>query len=363
MQMQANPELFKDRAAFVLNANARAVTDRVVQELAEVVPKGDLFLSRSFDDAAKIAETIVRRGYGRVFTGGGDGTLVSTLNLLDKTCRRAGRPLPQIGLLRLGTGNAVAGLVHAGRPAVDAAHAASGGAAEARPIWMVKTDDGTLTPFAGMGYDGEILNDYLTLKRLVNERWPFLKPIVLTVFGYLIAMIALTVPRYLLGKQAAKVRLVSSKDAFKIISGPEGDTEVRIPAGQVLYEGKAPVLSVGTVPFFGGGFTMFPHALRRPGTMQVRIAAASIPTILANLWPSVWNGTFRHPQVHDFLVEDVHVEGDRSLDYQVGGDAAGQRQSLSFSVSAEPVDMLVLGERLHASRPRALGGKRRLLPA
>ena len=30
---------------------------------------------------------------------------------------------------------------------------------------MVECDDGTLTPFAGMGYDGEILNDYFELKK------------------------------------------------------------------------------------------------------------------------------------------------------------------------------------------------------
>lgn len=352
---------FADRAAFVLNANARAVNDRVVARLREVVPAGDLFLSRSLEEGEKIAETIARRGYGQVFTGGGDGTLVSTLNYLEAACTRRGRPMPEVGVLRLGTGNAVAGLLKARRPHRDAATAVARGEQTTLPIWMVRTDEGTLTPFAGVGYDGEILNDYLEMKTRVAKTWPFLKMVMTSVFGYLVAMLFKTVPRRLFSPSAT-VRMVSKKDAFKMVTGPEGDYEVKIPAGQALYEGPAPVLSVGTVPFFGGGFTMFPHALRKAGHMQVRIVTTSIPTILLNLWPSVWKGTWRHSGVHDFLVQDVEIVGDRALDYQVGGDAAGRRDRLSFTVSEEPIDMVVLGERLVPEASKARGW-RSLLPA
>ena len=118
MQMRAASVAFADKTAFVLNANARAVTARLVTQLREIVPQGDLFLSRSLDDARSIAETIVRRGYGQVMTGGGDGTLLSTINFLEEHAEKIGAPMPKVGVLRLGTGNAVAGLMGAGDPLV-----------------------------------------------------------------------------------------------------------------------------------------------------------------------------------------------------------------------------------------------------
>jgi hypothetical protein len=126
----------------------------------------------------------------------------------------------------------------------------------------------------------------------------------------------------------------------------DGDVEVALPAGAVIYEGPAPILSVGSIPFFGYGFTMFPFADRKPGFIQLRVGSTSIPAILSNLWPRVWKGTYRHPLLHDFLVKDFVVESDEELPYQVGGDAHGRRKVLSFRASAQPIEMVELGERL-----------------
>lgn len=341
MQMRALSVAAAEKTAFVLNANARAVTPRLVERLREVVPHGDLFLSRSLDDAKDIAETIIRRGYGQVMTGGGDGTLLSTVNLLEEHAERLGAPLPKVGVLRLGTGNAVAGLMGARDPVVDAHHIVNRGgfSVEKRPL--VVTAEGLRAPFAGIGYDGDVLNDYIRMKNAVKQ--PLLKALVTTVFGYLVSMLTLSVPRNLFGKKA-RVRVTSSKDAYKMVQGPGGDVEVRIPAGTLLYEGKAPVLSVATVPFYGFGFTMFPFAEKKRGFMQLRVCAVSIPGILVNLWPGVWKGTFRHPDLHDFLVEDAVVEGDLPLAYQVGGDALGTRDRLEFRLSDAPIEMIRLAD-------------------
>ena len=344
MQMQVGP-LFSDRAAFVLNRNARAVNNRVIADLLDVVPAGDLFVSENLDNAKQIAELIARRGYGRVFTGGGDGTLVSTLNLVEQACATHRRALPEFGVLRLGTGNAVAGMLHARSPKADAAHIAAGGQTESLDVYMVRTDAGEQAPFAGVGYDGEVLNDYIAFKNLVQQRWPRLLPIVTSVLGYLLAILFVTVPRYAAGKGVARVRMTSKHDAFKIVTEDGVDREVRIAAGDVIYEGPAPALSVGSVPFFGGGFRMFPHVFRREGHLQVRIAALSIPRILLNLFPRIWSGTYRHPELHDFLVKDVDIAIDQPLAYQVGGDAEGMRHTLSFAISSTPIKMVQLQAR------------------
>src|SRR6188768_2651668 len=106
MSFPARP--FAPRSAFLLNANARGVSDRLIEELAEVVPAGDLFLSRTLDDAQCFVRTIARRGYGQVFFGGGDGTLVTTMNLMRDVVAKEGLVMPKVGVLRLGTGNAMA---------------------------------------------------------------------------------------------------------------------------------------------------------------------------------------------------------------------------------------------------------------
>ena len=99
---------FARRSAFLLNANARAVTDELIERLAEIVPAGDLFLSRTLEDAEVFVRTIARRGYGQVFLGGGDGTLVTTLKLMRIVVEAEGLAAPAIGVLKLGTGNAMA---------------------------------------------------------------------------------------------------------------------------------------------------------------------------------------------------------------------------------------------------------------
>ena len=96
---------FAHRAAFLLNANARAVNDALIEELAEIVPAGDLFLSRTLEDAEVFVRTIARRGYGQGYLGGGDGTLVTSLGLLRKIVKKEGLEMPAVGVLKLGTGN------------------------------------------------------------------------------------------------------------------------------------------------------------------------------------------------------------------------------------------------------------------
>ena len=72
--------------AVLLNANAKQVNGRVRRELSGVVPDEHLFFSKDLGDARRIADTVIGRGYGTVFTGGGDGTFVSWVNhILDRS--------------------------------------------------------------------------------------------------------------------------------------------------------------------------------------------------------------------------------------------------------------------------------------
>jgi diacylglycerol kinase family enzyme len=343
---------FQHRAAFLLNANARAVNDRLIEELAEIVPAGDLFLSRTLEDAEIFVRTIARRGYGKVYLGGGDGTLVTTLALLRQVVAKEKLAMPAIGVLKLGTGNAMALAMMAAEPVVDANHIVSKGASATKDVRFVETDDGVLTPFAGMGYDGAVLNDYMALKAKAKGS-PVARKVVESVWGYLGAMLFKTVPGEL-KSELPNVRVTTKSEAIYMMATPDGDVEQVLPAGTVLFEGPAPIISIGAIPYYGYGFTMFPFAGRKDGYVQLRVGAIPIPVILANLWPSVWKGRFRHPTLKDFLVKDVLIESDRELPYQIGGDAKGHKKSVSFKVADQAVPMVELAPERRVPKGRTV---------
>lgn len=345
--------VFADRTAFLLNAAAKNVTDRLMERLVNVVPSGDLFYSKSLDDAARYADTIVERGYRNVFTGGGDGTVVSTVTLLRQAAARQGaQRLPAMGVLKLGTGNAMASALGASRPMRDVAQILRGAPMTSTTVDMVECEDGTLTPFAGLGYDGEVLNDYMDLKKRFTG--PLGKRVMQTVGGYLVATVGKSLPRMLM-KRSPVVRITSKRDAIKKVWNGSTDVDHVIPAGTVLFEGSANVVSVGTIPYYGYKFTMFPFAAQQQGKMQLRVVQAGALRILANLYPKVWNGSFRNNQLmHDFLLEDVTIESNDTFAYQVGGDGAGRRSKLSFRVAREPVRAVRLGRQLTAGAPSSV---------
>lgn len=334
---------FAHRAAFLLNANAKAVTDKLIEELAEIIPAGDLFLSRTLDDAEVFVRTIVRRGYGQLFLGGGDGTLVTTLDLLRKIVAKEGLAMPAVGVLKLGTGNAMALAMSASDAITDANHIVTKGPTTTSEMAMVETEDGVLTPFAGMGYDGAVLNDYMWLKEKAKTS-PLGRHVVESVWGYLGAMLFKTVPQEI-KEPLPHVRVTTKSDAYYMVPTPNGDEEQLLPAGTVLFEGPAPIISVGSIPYFGYGFRMFPFAQRKAGYVQLRIGTIPIPLILANLWPRVWKGTYRYPAgLKDFLVKDCVIESDRELPYEVGGDARGHRRRIEFKVASQPIPMVELDD-------------------
>src|SRR5512138_1744469 len=152
--------------AVLLNANAKAVNADVRRALSHVVPHEHLFFSKTHEEATAIAEEVVARRYGTVFTGGGDGTFVGWVNrIVESAERRRARP-PRFGVLALGTGNAVAEMVGATprRHAQDLARFVRGEVESVRRLDLL-TCEGRRTPFAGAGIDAAVLNDYGWVRR------------------------------------------------------------------------------------------------------------------------------------------------------------------------------------------------------
>src|SRR6478609_929575 len=163
-----NASLFPQdpRIAVVVNGNAKSVTQEVISTLHQILLGGDLFVSRSLDDARHIARTIVSRGYGTVLTGGGDGTFTVMVTEVVREGRKQNRPHPRFGLLKLGTGNALAWVVGARDPksgelAADIERLTQD--AGSRSMRFIEVE-GFVTPFCGLGADADVLADYTWVK-------------------------------------------------------------------------------------------------------------------------------------------------------------------------------------------------------
>jgi diacylglycerol kinase family enzyme len=333
--------------AVLLNAHAKQVNPGVRRALSSVLPDEHLYFSRNASDAVEIAEEVVSRRYRTVFTGGGDGTFVSWVNrILETAERRAARP-PRFGVLALGTGNAVAEMVGADprRHVQDLARYVRGEVDRVRRLDLL-TCDGRRTPFAGVGIDAAVLNDYNWIREQLEDT-P-LRRLGEGVPGYGLAVALRSVPRFLSERRATYCEVVNAGRPAWRLDATGSRIGRPIGHGELLYAGPCMLAAASTVPYYGLGLRVFPFAQMAPGMMQVRIAT-SLPlrTILLNLG-NIWSGEFAHPGLMDFHADRVSLRFERPMPLQVGGDAEGWRDEVAFGMAANSVEIVDFGARAAA---------------
>jgi len=343
------------RVAVLLNKNARKVSDLLARTLGSVVGKGNLFYSRTLEEAEGYAREVVQRGYGTVVCGGGDGTLARSVNLVQRYVdeanywryerhRRFGEhqsllQAPRFAFLSLGTGNGIARVVGARDAVRDLERIVADDGVSARQVPLVEVD-GERCFFLGLGYDSLLLNHYNWLKARTQS--PLCRPMMHSVMGYFAALLTRTLPAVISGRASSlDVRIISRGEGW-YVNARAGDLVEAIESDRVLFEGRATFVGAGTTPFFGYGFKIFPFAGMQPGMMNLRIAALSAFTALSHL-PSLWNGAYRNPsQVFDFLVNDIEIELVQPYPFQHSGDAQGMRKNLRWRIADEPMEIVDL---------------------
>jgi diacylglycerol kinase family enzyme len=336
-----------DRVAVLLNGNAKAVNSRVRAALSSVVPGEHLFFSTSQAEANHIAEEVVARRYRTVFTGGGDGTFVAWVNrILEASERRAFRP-PRFGVLALGTGNAVAEVVGARprRHAHDLARYLRGEVASIRRLDLL-TCEGRRTPFAGVGIDGAVLNDYIWVKE--HLAGTPLQRLGVGAAGYGLAVALRSAPRVLLERRPSYCEIVNvGRPAWRL---DEAGRRIGRPIGhgELLHAGPCMLAAASTVPYYGLGVRVFPFAESGGGMMHLRVVSSiGIPTLLANI-PRIWSGRFAHEGLLDFHADRVALKFERRMPLQIGGDAEGWRDELTLGMAANPVELVDFAPRAAA---------------
>lgn len=328
------------RIAVVVNGNAKSVTAEVIATLDQILDSGDLFVSRRVEDSEAIAHTLVDRGYGTILTGGGDGTFTVVVTAVVNEARRRGAPLPRFGLLRLGTGNSLAWALGASR----SGSRGGAGKALAADLQRLRSDagsrrlrlveaEGVLSPFCGFGIDAIMLRDYGRVKAAL-ARGP-LKRIAPGPIAYAIAATTRTIPSYVFRKTPHCRVINEGSDAYRV--GEKGAiVSAPIRKGSVLYEGPAKIAAVGTIPYYGFGFRMFPYADDRPDRMQLRLSNVTPFQFVRHFRP-IWRGEWDDLEaVIDYFVDDVTIEMDPPTSFQIGGDVRGDRSRVRVRMT-EPL--------------------------
>lgn len=328
--------------AVLVNANARGVNDQTIERMAQLIPARDLFCSTSLEDSEAMVHTMVERGYEAIFACGGDGSVTHLLNTLRAELPDA-RQQPAVGVLRLGTGNALASHLQTGTALGDLELLAHGAQVERRRMMMIESE-GQLFPFAGCGIDAAVLNDYEGLKK--SFKGTPMARLMSGLQGYLIAGIGKTVPDLLRNNRRRAFVINEGPTAYRV--NEHGNVLGAYEAGEVMFNGEIDMASVGSIPLYGYGMKMFPHAELRPGFFQLRVVRMNPVMCVARL-PKIWNGRVgeRHG-VNDFIAQRVRIELDGEIPFQTSGDAAGTRREVTFRSAPRTFEFVRPVERAHA---------------
>lgn len=328
------------RYAVLLNALAKGWTGDQHERIQRLVRSDDLYLTDEFRQAEHTIDTLLARDYDFIFTGGGDGTVMFLVNAIERRIRDGEidrEEAPPVGILRMGSGNAIATYLGTESATAKLRALRAGAPVAIHTLDMLENDDRQMFPFAGIGWDAEVLNDYEAFKDSV--RGTAMEPYAIGLGGYVASIATRTLPR-VLQTDSVEVRVRNNgEQAFKI----DGDGEIidEYSPGDILYDGPVQTCAAATVSYWGYRIRMFPYATLERGYGMLRCFDGSVHHILAHL-PSFWRGRFPEGDCVDFLFEDIEITSrDRTMAQQVTGEGAGHADSIHWQVSDPPVRLAV----------------------
>jgi len=259
------------------------------------------------------------------------------VTLIVREAEARGDKPPRFGLLKLGTGNALAWVLGSQSSAQQGVVAdlgrlrTEGGSRQLRLIEV----EGTLTPFAGLGVDAIALEHYGSTKEWLS-RTAITKPLASGKSAYLLSTLTRSLPEFLM-RPHPRVRVVN--EGAPVIRMGQGDKPAEeIPNGGVIYEGPSRLVAMSTIPYWGFGARIFPFADERDDRFSLRICDITSIQVAVHI-RSIWRGTYRAASVHDFLCERIAIHYDEPMPLQIGGDVVGRRTLVKAALAA-PVEVV-----------------------
>lgn len=323
------------RAVAIVNGNARRVGGRLRKKLEKVLPGGVRF-TRSLGEARVAIREVIDRGTDLIVLGGGDGTFVMGLTLIEEACRGMNRPEPAIGVLRLGSGNAIADTVGASDDAPHDLDQLARGRGTWRKVQMLDVL-GVRAPFVGMGVDAQLLEDNEAIGRTI-DRVPGARRFVGGTARYALSVALRSVPRF--AREARPNAVVTNLGAAATEMKRGGATGRKVEAGEVLWSGACTLVAGATIPFFGFGLKMFAFSDAQSGRFHLRCGDAGLFEILRNT-SAAFRGDYFSDHVTDFLCDRVAIELDQDAAIEAGGELLGRRRKVELALAA-PVTLVSL---------------------
>jgi diacylglycerol kinase family enzyme len=323
------------RAVAIVNGNARRVRGSLRAQLERVLPGGVRFTT-SLEEARAVIRQDVHRGLDLLVLAGGDGTVVMGLTLLAEACRGAARPEPAIGILRLGSGNALADTVGAGDDAAGDLARLVRGDGTWRTIPMLEVL-GLRAPFVGLGVDAQLLEDHRAVGEAI-DRVPGAKRFVGGAARYALSVALRSVPRF--ARAVRPTVVVTNLGAPAIEMARTGPTGRQLAAGAVVWRGACTLIAGATIPFFGFGLKMFAFTDARRDRFHLRCGDAGLLEIVRNT-PAAFRGAYFSDRVRDYLCERVAIELDIEAPIEAGGELLGRHRHVELGLAA-PVTLVAL---------------------
>jgi diacylglycerol kinase family enzyme len=319
--------------AFWFNARARRVTPEVIEAFRAALPAARCFAPQSLEEAAVHARQLAAQPPELLLCGGGDGTIVTLLNLL----RESGLgTFPRIGLLKLGTGNGWAGATSAWNARTTLARLPQLPRALPTLREHLIEVEGRLCHFCGAGWDAHVLNDYQRNLARRGGGEGFVSRLHQGPLGYLYAIATLTVPE--LSRRARPSVRIDNLGAPPL-GLDDAQHPTPIPADVPLWNGPFSEASAAIEPTWGSGFRANPHARLVPGRLNLRIYDTTVLAGAASV-VTLWRGAVGDPHMHDFFVTRARLQFDAPLPVQLGGDVLGARDTFELAVAAQTVELI-----------------------
>jgi diacylglycerol kinase family enzyme len=318
------------KVAVILNRNARRYTDSLITDIARIIPKNHIWATGSLADARNAVGEILAGGFDVVFAGGGDGTIVTTVSTI-RDLLHSGHdyPVPPIGILKLGTGNAWTYAVGVKGGLGQLAHVVRGGYFFTAPSCLIDVG-GLLCPFAGMGWDAHILNDYYDLNKHYERS--ILAPVMKNLFGYFAAAVTRTIPKFVEGANIPEVEVTFTGRRLYKPDRRGNYFPITDRENTIIYHGPASIVAAGTIPYFGYKLRAFPYAGKVPGTMHLRVVNLDPGDAVRNLH-RIWRGTYFSSDIIDFLADGIRITSTEDQPIEIGGDPGGYARTVDFTVS------------------------------
>ncbi|MCA9521163.1 MAG: hypothetical protein KC609_09325 [Myxococcales bacterium] len=341
--------------AVLLNSRAKRVDENVEQRIREIVSPEDVFTSHSFDESQAIMKAIMNRGYTTVFAGGGDGTITHFIDSARRFVERENTwynllrshepdadhgpyRMPDIGILKLGTGNALASVVGSTDYLTDLRIFVEGGFRDHIELSLIESANRRFA-FAGVGWDAQILNEYKALKERY-ESTP-MKHAVENLGGYFAAFFLRFMPKQLvrnLKNKKVEARIIAT--APTTLLGEEGRRLREYQSGDVIYDGPCNLAIVGTQPYYGYGFKVLPFSDRYANRFQLRIVRQGMLKTLSSLRP-IWKGTYYNPNgILDFATAGVRLQFSEDVPSHIAGDADRAVNEIEYSLASQHINLL-----------------------